>query len=51
MKTIVDWLKFRTLSDPFVVLEAIRPAFGTASALLTLEDGGRERMDGSRGSC
>jgi len=41
MKTSVDWLKFRTLSDPFEVLAAIRPAFGTAADLLTMEDGGR----------
>jgi len=41
MKTTVDWLKFRTLSDPFSILAAIRPAFGTAADLLELEDGGR----------
>lgn len=41
MKTIIDWFKLRTLSDPFFLLESIRPAFGTASSLLTLEDGGK----------
>lgn len=34
MKTTVDWLKFRTQSDPFAVLEAIRPAFGTVADLV-----------------
>ena len=34
MKTTVDWLKFRTLSDPFKTLEAIRPAFGTVADLV-----------------
>ena len=41
MKTTIDWLKFRTLSNPFEVLESVRPAFRTAAELLTLEDGGR----------
>ena len=41
MKTTIDWLKFRTLSDPFSILAAIRPAFGTVADLLELEDGGR----------
>lgn len=41
MKTTVDWLKFRTRSNPFETMEAIRPAFGSVSELLTLEDGGR----------
>ena len=38
MKTTVDYLKFRTRSSPFEILEALRPAFGTASDLLTLGD-------------
>lgn len=38
MKTRPDWLKFRTQSDPWSILEAIRPAFGTVSHLLTLGD-------------
>lgn len=41
MKTTVDWLRFRTLSDPYETLDAIRPAFGTAADLLTLEEGGK----------
>lgn len=37
-KTSIDWLKFRTKSDPFAALEAMRPAFGTAADLVTLGD-------------
>lgn len=33
-KTTVDWLRFRTQSDPFKTLEAIRPAFGTVADLV-----------------
>ena len=33
-KTSVDWLKFRTLSEPSQALEALRPAFGTAGDLV-----------------
>lgn len=36
MKTIVDYLKFRTRSNPFEILESLRPAFGTASDLVAL---------------
>lgn len=36
MKTAVDYLKFRTRSNPFDILDAMRPAFGTASDLVTL---------------
>jgi phage replication initiation protein len=36
MKTTVDWLKFRTTSNPFKTLETIAPAFGTVAELLTL---------------
>ena len=36
MKTTVDWLKFRTTSNPFKTLEAIAPAFGTVADLLTI---------------
>lgn len=39
MKTTVDWLTFRTKSDPFEILEKLRPLFGTASDLLTLRTG------------
>lgn len=41
MKTRPDWLKFRTRSGPWDVLEAIRPAFGTVGDLLTLGDQGQ----------
>ena len=37
-KTTVDWLRFRTQSDPFQTLEAIRPAFGTVAGLVQLGD-------------
>lgn len=36
MKTTVDYLKFRTRSNPFDVLEALRPGFGSASDLVEL---------------
>lgn len=39
MKTAIDWLTFRTHSDPFEILEAMRPMFGTAADLLTLKTG------------
>lgn len=38
MKTTVDWFKFRTLSNPFEALEAIRPAFGSVSDLVQFGD-------------
>lgn len=39
MKTTIDALKFRTLSDPSAILEAIRPAMGFVdSDLVTLTD-------------
>lgn len=38
MKTAVDWLRFRTRSNPFQILEAIRPAFGSVGELLVLGD-------------
>lgn len=34
MKTKVDWLKFRTRSDPFQVLNSVRPAFGSVGHLV-----------------
>lgn len=34
MKTTVDWFKFRTRSNPFEILDSIRPAFGTVGHLL-----------------
>ena len=39
MKTTVDWLTFRTQSNPFEVLEKLRPLFGTAGDLLTFRAG------------
>ena len=36
MKTTVDWLKFRTTSNPFEILAAVLPAFGSVADLLTL---------------
>ena len=39
MKTTIDWLCFRTKSDPFKVLEALRPCFGTVGELLELRTG------------
>jgi len=41
MKTRPDWLKFRTRSGPWDVLEAMRPAFGTVGDLLTMGDQGK----------
>lgn len=38
MKTRPDWFKFRTRDNPWKVLEALRPAFGTAGDLLELGD-------------
>lgn len=38
MKTTVDWFKFRTLSNPFEALEAIRPAFGSVADLVQFGD-------------
>jgi phage replication initiation protein len=38
MKTTIDYLKFRTTSDPYKVLEALRPAFGTTGDLLAFGD-------------
>lgn len=38
MKTRPDWLKFRTKSGPFEVLEALRPCFGSVGELLGLGD-------------
>lgn len=38
-KTTVDWLGFRTRSNPFEVLEAMRPLFGTTAELVTFKPG------------
>ena len=38
MKTTVDYLKFRTRSNPFEILEALKPCFGTLSDCVDLSD-------------
>lgn len=43
MKTSIDWLKFRTRSDPFQILSSVTASFGTASDLVTLGDQERGR--------
>lgn len=39
MKTTIDWFGFRTKSNPFDVLEALRPCLGTVGELLELKTG------------
>lgn len=39
MKTAVDWLTFRTKSNPFKTIEVLKDAFGTASDLVTFRTG------------
>lgn len=39
MKTGIDWLTFRTKSNKFKILETIRPLFGTAADMLSLQTG------------
>jgi Replication initiation factor len=39
VKTIIDWLAFRTKSSHYAVLEALRPCFGTVGELLELKTG------------
>lgn len=36
MKTTIDWLKFRTHSNPFKIIDSMLPAFGTCGDLITL---------------
>lgn len=43
MKTTIDYLSFRTRFDHFVILEKLKPIFGTAFDLLVLETGGKGR--------
>ena len=43
MKTTVDYLSFRTKHNHFKILEALRPVFGTASDLVTMNTGLRGR--------
>lgn len=35
-KTSIDWAGFRTKSNPFEILEALKPAFGTCAEMLTM---------------
>lgn len=37
MKTTIDWLTFRTKSEPIQALEALKPMFGTLAPLLNLK--------------
>lgn len=39
MKTTIDWLRFRTKTSHFDVLEAMRPMFGTVGEMLDLQTG------------
>lgn len=39
MKTTIDWLTFRTKTDPFETIELMRPMFDTAADLLTFLPG------------
>lgn len=39
MKTTIDWLTFRTKSNPFEVLDALKPCFGTVGDLVELKTG------------
>jgi DNA relaxase NicK len=39
MKTTVDWLRFRTRTNPFATVEELRPLFGSAADLLTFKTG------------
>lgn len=39
MKTTIDWFCFRTQSNPFETFEKMRPVFGTARDLVTLDTG------------
>jgi DNA relaxase NicK len=43
MKTTIDYLSFRTRHDHFSIHEALKPVFGSASDLLTLETGCKGR--------
>lgn len=41
MKTTIDWVTFRTKTNPFSILPLMVPAFGTCGDLLTLVPGAR----------
>lgn len=43
MKTSIDWMKFRTRSNPFKLIDAMLPAFGTCADLITLIPASRGR--------
>jgi len=43
VKTTIDWLKFRSKLEPSVLLEMVRPAFGTVGDLLELRTGAKPR--------
>lgn len=51
MKTTIDYLKFRTRSNPFKIIDSLLPAFGTCGDLITLvsaakgRDGWARRQD------
>lgn len=47
MKTSIDWLKFRTQSNPFKVIDSMLPAFGTCADMITLRpaEKGRDGWD------
>lgn len=49
-KTTVDWLRFRTQSEPRDVLEALRPMYGAAGAALRLQHLPRGIMGFQQGS-
>jgi phage replication initiation protein len=49
-KTTVDWLRFRTHTEPRDVLEALRPMYGTSSELLNLQSVDRGIMGFQQGA-
>lgn len=42
-KTTIDWLKFRTQSNPFKIIDSLLPAFGTCRDMVTLLPAGKGR--------
>lgn len=42
-KTSIDWLKFRTKSDPWFILEALRALYGSAGDLLSFATGSKPK--------
>lgn len=49
MKTSVDWLSFRTKTDPFETLEKMRPIFGNCAELVQFVPGAKGRDGWERG--